>query len=143
MNNEFFIRVLVIATVVIIDVFLIKMVFVKPKVKKVKSPQVDFDSDMEFLLYLIAFKCSNAADIIVKTKTEFDGRLLGDDYVDHMTTDLSNEIIDFLSDDYKERLEKYFRPDNGSLKTYIVEMVFLEISKTAIKQNKKIMNSGD
>ena len=114
-----------------------------PKKKRGMARQIDFDKDIEYLLYIINFKCINYQEFIVKSRAEIDGKLMGDKYLDDVATSITVNIMESLSLEYKNTLYKYFNTENSSLEEYVAEMVFIETSKGIIKQNKATMRNGN
>ena len=109
------------------------------QLKKVTPPMpvinniVNFEQDIQFLNYLIAFKIEYAKSFLLAPMKMAVSSFVTDTSLDKIRDDLVTDIYESLSDSYKKTLSKYFTKD--AIIAYITEHVIKELTIAGLESN--------
>jgi hypothetical protein len=82
---------------------------------------IDYEKHIKFLHNLIQFKLEVNKDYYIEALVSGEEMLVNDDIYEKYLRDISKEIIDSLSEDYRYTMRKYFKDE--SLDEYIISLV--------------------
>lgn len=98
------------------------------------SLKYNFNDDMEYLLYLIDYKCTIYINLTLKPLSSIkDNKFLTDADLNNAVEEIVVGIMNCLSDGYKQIIYKYFTVDG--FKTYLVELVYNTLTVYISKDN--------
>ena len=109
------------------------------QLKKVNPPMpvvnniVNFEQDVQFLNYLIAFKIEYAKSFLLAPMKMAVSSFVNDTSLDKIRNDLVTDIYGCLSDSYRKTLNKYFT--NDAIIAYITEHVIKELTIAGLESN--------
>jgi len=82
---------------------------------------LDYQKDITFLHSLLEFKLETNKDYYIEALVSGEEMLVNDEIYEKYLRDISSEIINSLSDDYRSKLNLYFNDE--SLDEYIISLV--------------------
>lgn len=106
----------------------------------VNNVKLNFNQDIEYLMFMIEFKVGNAKKMILEPlQVTHERAMINEKMLNQHTEDITLAVIECLSPDYRQVLYKYFTPQ--SLNEFVTEAVFASVSGTIITMNgKRIQN---
>ena len=124
--------------ILLISIYLIinqnKKISIKIKSILVKSNSVlNFEKDMECLLYLISGKCENSKHLILNPKQITQTKILNDDDLNLNVEYITLDVLNTISDEYKQSLYKYF--SEQGLLDFVTETIMIDLTKTIVNMN--------
>jgi len=101
---------------------------------------LNFDSDMSFLLHLIEYKCTIYINLTLKPLSSIkDNKFLTDDDLNNAVEEIVPSILDCMSDSYKNTLYKYYSEEG--FRVYLVETILNTLAVFISKDNTMKMKS--
>ena len=116
------------------------------KQKRIIPPQpiinniVNFEQDIAFLNYIIAFKIDYAKNFKIIPMRVSVSACVKDESIDEIRDELIIDIYSTLSDSYKRTLSKYFT--NEALIQYITEHVIRELTIMGLESNLNVIKTS-
>ena len=100
-----------------------------------------FESDTEYLLYLLAYKCMTYFKINLEPKLNYnDIKIINGNELDKAVEDITISVWKIMSDNYKNVLLKYF--NKSGLMEYISERVMTKMTEITTKYNSSKVNNA-
>lgn len=132
---------------IVLVIYILSMVFVifiyKKNIKNNQIPvqvsNITIEEILKDLDTLIKYKCENLYQkVLLPLKNKTLGNsdaIITDDILDSLTLETSKEIIDQLSDNYKEKI--YMVIKREKFEEFIINLVYDKISNIVIQMNKE------
>jgi len=102
---------------------------------QINNTKLDFNRDVEFLLYLISSNCERYKVLMLEPKQVTSNGILNNTDLDLNTHSIVLGIIDIISPHYRSVMTRYFN-DEGLI-TFTTEMVIFELTGDIVKLNSK------
>lgn len=97
--------------------------------------QYSFEKDMEFLNFLINYKCNVYYELVIRPLSDIkDNRLLNDTDLNNAVEEITLNIGNAINKDYLNVIYKYF--DVEGFKVYLTEIVLTTFTKMITLENK-------
>ena len=82
-----------------------------------------FNDDMEFLLYLIEYKCTTYINLTLKPLSSIkDNKLLSNDDLNKAVEEIVVDVMDCFNEEYLNVIHKYF--SEKGFRMYLIELIF-------------------
>jgi hypothetical protein len=112
---------------------------------RLKATTYTFEKDMEFLQYLIGYKCNMYVSIYLDPIDKIRSKIINGDELDEAVETIVTDIEVSMSESYRNTLHKYFYVSQDEkhdmLTNYITEIVLDTMTKVINEKNGKKMRS--
>lgn len=122
----------------ILNLGLIFFILIKRTPKPMVVGTLNFENDIQYLLYMIAYKLKQTEKFFLKPSQANKSVYINDEDFFKYQQNLTFSIINSLSPSYKLALSKYI--SEKALYEYIAEIIFTELSTKCVDLNEKSIN---
>lgn len=107
--------------------------------KKQKVVNASFEKDIQYLMFLIDYFCKNARDtrLIPYQRANNSYSMINDEVFNEVVLNTTRQVINFISDDYRELLQVYMENVTDFSSTLVFNKITeytMEINKETIKR---------
>lgn len=138
MINNTYVVIAIIAIIINNITWFLLYKFKKPKVKSINKNEVTFKQVQEDLMNMIHYKCYIANQRVLQPlvdKAHKNTPLINDKIVNNVTVQITKEILNEISEDYKEKLLKIYNEEN--FEEVILDLVYNVVTEMSMSINKR------